>query len=636
MPSRKTMTKLGQYRRFLSMAVLLAIAFAGLGYRLVDLQVLQHEQIRSQAARRTERTLVRAARRGNILDANQTLLAGSQFVKTVCADPTLIGTNQAAMARLLAPILQLDVAWLNQRLQPSYFTNEQGQKRAQQYVVLKNKVSTEDWDRVRETMRRFGAVPDEKRLPRAEQAALRALRNSAIYTAPLDDQLRFYPHGSLAAHVLGFVSTEEYRTNQQVLVETVGRYGVELTQNNSLTGVAGWRETEVLRSREVSTFRSQDVDPRNGHNVVLTIDAGVQHILETELIEAVQKYSPVGASGIVIRPRTGDIVAMAALPTFNPNKPGDYPMDALRNRAISDIYEPGSTFKIVTIAGALNDGMVSLDSQYDCDHGHFYFANHRLKDDHPLGLASIADIVAKSSNIGTAKVGLQLGKNRVYQYARGFGFGAQTGIDLKGEVRGIVDPAGKWSQLQSSRVPIGQGVAVTPLQMVMAMSAIANGGRLMQPRLIDCYLDENGQEILRTPSRVVNQVISESAARQMVAALKRVVSSNGTAIKATMEHYTVAGKTGTAEKPGRGGYIHGKYVASFEGFFPADNPELCIGIMLDDPKPVYYGGLTAAPTFRNIAERTAKFLAIKPDPAGVETQVASAGTNRPSGVPPAF
>jgi cell division protein FtsI/penicillin-binding protein 2 len=421
-------------------------------------------------------------------------------------------------------------------------------------------------------------------------------------------------------------------------VETIGTSGVELMFNSALAGIPGWRKTEMYQKRELTTYRGEEIAPHNGHDVVLTIDAGVQHILETELAAAVQRYSPSSACGIVVRPHTGEILAMATVPTFDPNNPGATQPDTWRNRVITDTYEPGSTFKIVAVAGALNDGLVTLESQFDCEHGHFWFANHRLKDDHPIGIATVEDIIAKSSNIGTAKIGLQMGRERLYQYIRGFGFWQPTGLGLQGEVRGLLDPPAKWSQLQSSRVPIGHGVAVTPLQMVMAMTAIANGGRLMRPTLIGKLIDDEGHEVFRNEPRVVRQVVSDATARLMISALKRVVSSNGTASKAVLEHYTVAGKTGTAEMPGPRGYIYNQYVGSFMGFLPADQPELCIGVVLVGLKPpLYYGGHTAAPTFRIIAERTAKYLALKPDiilPA--DTQLASAGTNRPGNPQPHF
>jgi cell division protein FtsI/penicillin-binding protein 2 len=616
-----------QYRRLMWLIVLLAIAFAGLGYRLVDLQVLQHEEILPEAERRTHATMLRQPRRGNIFDGRQTLLAGSELVKTICADPTRIGSNQVAVARYLAPLLNTNETWLETRLQPSFFTNQQGKAVARRYVVLKQKAPVEEWERIREAMQNFALGRPAK--TRTEHRLLYNLRNNAIYASPVNDQLRVYPNGTLAAHVLGFVSTEEVRTNQQTFVETVGRSGIELMFNSALTGIPGWRKTEMVHKRELATYRGEEIAPRNGHNVVLTLDAGVQHILETELAEASQKYAPASACGIVVRPRTGAIVAMASLPTYDPNHPGASPPETWRNRVITDTYEPGSTFKIVAVAGALNDGLVTLQSQYDCEHGHFWFANHRLKDDHPLGIATVEDIVAKSSNIGTAKIGLQLGRNRLYEYIRGFGFWQPTGLGLQGEVRGLLDPPGKWSQLQSSRVPIGHGVAVTPLQMVMAMAAIANDGRLMQPTLIDKLTDEEGHVLFRNQPRVVRQVVTEATAREMVSALKRVVSTNGTATKAMLEHYTVAGKTGTAEMPGPRGYVYNQYVGSFMGFFPADEPELCIGVVLIGLKPPhYYGGHTAAPTFRAIAERAAKYLALKPDVVHEDEPVANAGTNR--------
>jgi cell division protein FtsI/penicillin-binding protein 2 len=242
--------------------VLLAIAFAGLGYRLVDLQVLRHNEVLPEAEKRAHATVVRLPRRGNILDFRQNLLAGSEVVKTVCADPTYVGTSQACVAKVLAPLLKTNEAWLAQRLQPAFLTNGQGQVVSRRYVVLKNKVPVEDWESIRETMLRLDPGLPTRTGP--ERAFLRNLRNNAIYVAPINDQLRFYPNGTLAAHILGFVGTEERRTNDQTFIETIGKTGVELMFNGALTGIPGWRKTEMYHKRELATYRGEEIAPRNG------------------------------------------------------------------------------------------------------------------------------------------------------------------------------------------------------------------------------------------------------------------------------------------------------------------------------------------------------------------------------------
>ena len=280
---------------------------------------------------------------------------------------------------------------------------------------------------------------------------------------------------------------------------------------------------------------------------------------------------------------------------------------------MTDTTEPGSTFKIVTVAAALQDHRVTLGSIFDCEKGSFIYGGRRLRDHHAYDKLSVKSIITKSSNIGSAKIALRLGAPRLHHYIREFGFGDRTKISLPGEVRGTVHPLKRWNSLSITRVPMGHEVAATPLQMVMMMGAVANGGKLMRPMLIDSLQDESGKTLVQYHPEVVRRVVEEDTARKVTEALKTVVAEGGTARRAALEYYSVAGKTGTAQKAGRGGYIPGKYYASFVGFFPADNPALCVLVALDEPTGDYYGGLTAAPVFKNIAERTASYLGLKPD-----------------------
>ncbi|MEW6307090.1 MAG: penicillin-binding protein 2, partial [Verrucomicrobiota bacterium] len=601
-----------QYRRLLLLLLLMVAAFAGLGYRLVDLQVLRHDELRDRAQVNTRHRYVREPRRGDIRDARGNLMATSVFVKTVCGDPTLIGPHQREVARALAPLLQLNDADIAARLQPRTFTNKSGVLVTNQYVVLKRKVRVETWKEIQETMKELSLNIDESKLTRSQRTFVRNLRTKAIFTDPIDDQLRIYPNGTLAAHVLGGVGMGEIEIEGERIPNTVGVDGVERTFNSKLRGVHGWRLTETDKSkRELVPYREQDVEPRDGLNVVLTLDATIQHIVESELAEAMKKHTPVSASAIVVRPKTGEILAMATLPTFDPNSPGDVIPDFRRNRVITDIAEPGSTFKIVVVSGALNDNVVTPRDMFDCEHGSFYYAGRRLRDHESYGLLSVQSIITKSSNIGSAKIGIKMGEASLLQYIRKFGFGDRTGITLPGEVGGIVHPLKDWTKLSISRIPMGHEIASTPLQMVMAMAAIANEGRLMRPMVVDRLEDEEGRVVVKYQPEVVRQVIKPDAAHKMVEALKTVVSTNGTALKAKLDLFTVAGKTGTAQKPP---YTPGKYFSSFIGFFPADNPELCISIVLDEPKSGgYYGGQTAAPIFKNIAERAANYLNIRPE-----------------------
>jgi cell division protein FtsI/penicillin-binding protein 2 len=611
------MAKQLQYRRLVLLALLLVAAFAGLGYRLVDLQVLRNQELSDKARRNTRQELLLEPRRGDILDAKGNLLATSAFVKTVCANPALIGNRPAEVARALAPLLQVSEGELLPRLTPRLTRNTNGATTTNHYVVLKRKVQVETWQKIQMAMTNltFGLI--ETNLPRREREFYRDLRRGAIFVEKFDDQLRVYPNQALAAHVLGYVGMDERELDGRVLLETSGKDGIERSFDAKLAGVRGWRVTETDRpGRELVRMREQDVEPRDGLNVVLTIDSVVQNIVESALAEAKEKHSPLSISGIVARPRTGEILAMATLPNFDPNHLDKASADARRNRVIADVAEPGSTFKIVVVSGALNDGVVRLSDTFDCEHGRFHFAGQMLHDHRSYGTLSVESIITKSSNIGAAKIGIKMGESRLYDYIRDYGFGTPTGLPLQGEVGGIVHPVKKWSKVSISRIPMGQGIAVTSLQMMMAMCAIANKGVLMRPMLVQRLEDSDHMVFEKYSPQRVRRVISEAAAEQMVSALKTVVSPEGTASKAALAHYTVAGKTGTAEKSGGPeGYLKGKYFASFIGFFPADNPELCISVVMDEPKREdgYYGGEIAAPVFKQIAEAAANYLNIRPE-----------------------
>jgi cell division protein FtsI/penicillin-binding protein 2 len=612
------MAKRLQFRRLLLLVLLAGAAYAGLGYRLVDLQVFRHEKFGPLGELKTHRMFLLEPRRGAILDARGNTLANSVFVKTVCADPSLMGDRQADVARAVAPLLQMRESDLLQRL-PHLRQNEQGQTVTNRYVVLKRKVSLETWDKIRGVMASLSLGVDEKKLTQAQRAFCRDLRQKSIFVEPVDDQLRNYPNETLAAHVLGYVGMSEKDVNGRHILETVGMDGIEKTFDSKLAGQRGWRRTETDKSgRELVSLRTEDVEPRDGLNVVLTINSVIQQILESALAEGMEQHSPISISGIVIRPRTGEILAMATLPTFNPNNPGAATPDARRDRIITDIAEPGSTFKIVVVSGGLNDGTVRLTDTFDCEQGHFAFAGKVLHDHKPYGILTVEEIITYSSNIGAAKIGIKMGEARLSEYIRNYGFGARTGIPLPGEVAGIVHPVKNWSKVSIAQIPMGQGISVTRLQMLMTMCAIANKGWLMRPMLVDRLEDPGDPEHpIKYPSQRVRQIISEQAAKTMVQALKTVVSPKGTAPKAALDHYTAAGKTGTAEKVENGVYVK-KYFSSFIGFFPADNPELCISVTMDEPKEGYYGGTVAGPIFKQIAENAARCLSI-PTEDGAET-----------------
>src|SRR6266446_1190393 len=511
------MAKRLQYRRLLALGLVLGAAFAGLGYRLVDLQVLRHEELSALAEQYTHRKVVLKPRRGDILDARGNLLATSVFAKTVCADPVLIGKHQAEIAHAAAPLLQVSESEVAQRLIPRVFT-ENGKVFTNRHVVLKNRVPLETWQRLQAAMANLSFGFDERKLSRTERGFYRELRQKALFGE--DIELRVYPNQKLAAHVLGYVGTRDERdADGRGLTEIAGRDGIELTFDAKLKGVRGWRETETdNQAREVVPMREQNVEARDGLNVVLTIDSVIQNIVETALAEAMEQHAPISISGIVVRPRTGEIVALATLPNFDPNDLGHSTEDARRNRVVADTAEPGSTFKIVVVSGALNDQLVRLSDLYDCEHGHFSYAGRTLHDHESYGVLSVENIITKSSNIGAAKIGIKMGERRLSEYIRDFGFGARTGLPLPGEVPGIVHALKNWTKVSIAQIPMGQGVAVTRMQMIMAMCAIANHGWLMRPMLVDRLEDGDHNVVAKYTPQPVRQVISESAARLIVTA----------------------------------------------------------------------------------------------------------------------
>jgi cell division protein FtsI/penicillin-binding protein 2 len=629
------MTKRVQFKRVLLLLAVLLLAFAGLGVRLVDLQVVRHDELAKLAQDATQHEYWQAPRRGDILDARGNPLATSVPVETICADPSLFGNQQAVVARALAPLLQMNEADLCQKLFPRVSINDKGETVTNNlhYVRLQKNVTDDTWRKIQSAMAGLGFGVDEKKLPKADRAFLDTLRKSAVYAEP--GQMRVYPNGALAAQVLGFSGVEEYRLDGRVVSQIVGRDGIERALNSTLSGVAGWRVTETdSQRRELVALRDEDVRPRDGLNAVLTIDSVVQHILETALADAMQKHTPKSVTGIIVRPRTGEILAMATLPNYDPNKP-DTIRPETRNRVITDVMEPGSTFKVVVVSGALNDGVVRLNDTFYCGEGQFAYAGRILHDAEPNGTLTVKGILTKSSNIGAAQIGIRLGADRMYNYASVFGFGERTGILLPGEVAGILHPVKDWTKISVAQIPMGQGVAVTRLQMVMAVAAIANDGWLMHPMLVSRLQDHDGNVVQKYEPQRVRQVISDATDKEMIEALKTVVSPEGTAPGAAMKDYTVAGKTGTAQKVENGAYVHGKYVSSFIGFFPADNPQLCISIVMDEPKEGYYGGQVCGPVFREVAERCASYLNIPPDqnlqpaPPPAQAVAAADAQNRP-------
>lgn len=628
------MIRPGHLRRLFVFAILAGLALVGLGGRLYVLQVVKHDHYREIVDDNTQRTFVKQPRRGDIVDADGHVLATSLPVKRVLADPSLIHPYQAQVVRAVAPLLSMSEGELLHALRPLR-TNDSGVVYTNRFVDLKRKLTYDQWSEVTQAMAQVSFNLDEEFLSKKERMFFRNLRRRGIYAE--EDFQRIYPSGRLASHVLGYVQeVERILTNgssRAASIEMTGIYGIEHWLDTKLKGTRGWRVTEMdRRAREIVVFREQDVEPRPGLNVTLTIDMFIQNAVEEQLAEAMKKFNPKSACAVVVRPGTGEILALASLPDFDPNFPGGSDDWSRKNRVIADMHEPGSTFKIVVVSGALNEQTVTPNDVFFCENGRWMFKGRPLHDhDKGYGNLTVEGIITHSSNIGSAKIAVyRLGEEKLYDYMTRFGFGQPTGITLDGEIRGWVKHWRKWDGLAVSRIPMGHAITTTPLQMAMAMSAIANEGRLMRPMLIDSLRGENGEVFVKFQPQTVRQVISPQAAKQMVAALKTVPAKDGTAPKAALEHYTVAGKTGTAQVPGgKAGYIPKKYVSSFIGFFPADHPEVCISVLIEEPdvKKGYYGGQTAAPYFKAIADQVANYLKIKPDRNDSLGETLVGGTN---------
>jgi len=424
---------------------------------------------------------------------------------------------------------------------------------------------------------------------------------------------RDYPNGTETSQVLGFVNLRDQTvgSDRTVSFET-GEAGIEKAMDRYLKGVAG--ERRIIRDakrREIPYFRLSDRPARDGYHVVLTIDQGIQHIVEREADRLIEQVQPDNLHILIIRPATGEILAMASRPTFDPNHRESFQPEAMKERAIADAYEPGSTFKIVTLAAGLNEGVADLGSTFFCENGQMMMAGHWLKDHEPYGLLTLREIIAKSSNIGMAKLAVLLGEEKLHHYGRLFGFGAkaQKGEgSLPGEVAGTLHPMKKWTKVSLTRFPMGYEVAVTNLQMALAYAAIANGGKRMEPRLIKAVVDRDNRVVMQFLPKVVCQVVRPEVAKQVTEALRGVVSDEGTAAEAQVPGFEVAGKTGTAQKYTPQGYVN-QYRASFIGYLPAQKPEFVVSILVDHPKgKKYYGGQIAGPAFREIATHVAEQL----------------------------
>ena len=415
---------------------------------------------------------------------------------------------------------------------------------------------------------------------------------------------RYYPQGQLAGQLIGFVGRD-----------SEGLEGVELKYNDYIRGETGSSiaERDALGRRVlVQGVEGLHIPP--GSDIHLTLDTSIQHMAEKELEASILKYRAKAGVAVVVEPFTGEVLALANYPSFDPNNYTKHSAEQRRNRAVTDSFEPGSTFKTVLAAAALEEGIVGKDDLFYCELGKYSYAGKIIHDTHPHGWLPFSKILQVSSNIGFTKVAEKLKKDRFFRYIEKFGFGQTTGIDVPGEVSGLLRSPEKWSAIDLATHAFGQGLSATPMQLVMAYAAIANGGFLMRPYVMRRAVGPAGEILLENQPHVVRRVISEKTATLLSSILQDVTTEGGTGVMANVDGFDVAGKTGTAQKadPVHGGYAAKKRVASFVGFVPAHSPRLVALVLIDEPEVNVYGGVVAAPVFRNIAQGALRHLAVAP------------------------
>ncbi len=548
--------------------ILLTLAFFAMGARLFVLQVADAPAYAQLAAEQRDRTVEFPARRGAIFDRNGETLAISVDLKTIYTDPEMV-TDPARAAADLAPVLD------------------------QPYELLLQKLS--------------GPMPGDD-APRFEYLMRQAPPEISKKVAALDvdgvfmndEAKRYYPGERLASHVLGFAGTDG-----------VGLEGIEAQYDEILQGKAGRMTFEQDLEGNVLPGGKMDMDRAEpGRALFLTIDKELQYFTQLTLADAAEKYHAEAGTAIVMKPDTGEVLALANFPDFDPNEPGDSEPEALQNRALNYVYEPGSAFKIVAASAALEEKVVTPRSEFIVP-DRMPYAGEEFNDSHPHPTLKMttSEIIEQSSNVGTIQIGLKLGEERLDGYVRKFGFGEPTGLDFPGESAGIVIDREDWTAPTIATIPIGQGIAVTPLQMASAYATLANGGVWVEPKLLASTMDGAGK-VRPSPAAATRRVVSEKTARQMAKILTGV-TREGTGIEAQIPGYAVAGKTGTAQKPLPTGGYGNSYVGSFAGFVPAQRPEIVVLVVLDEPSPIW-GGSTAAPTFKVIAEFALRHLGVSP------------------------
>jgi cell division protein FtsI (penicillin-binding protein 3) len=529
--------------------------------RLYFLHVVESADLQNRALRQQQRTLDVSPRRGAIYDRNGNELAISIKVDSVFAVADEV-VDPALTAARLSKLTGVAKAELVKKLQSG-----------RSFTWIKRKLSEN------------------------EATAIREAKLPGIYFQKEDQ--RFYPKRQLAAHVLGYVNMDEE-----------GMGGLEYRYNDKVRGESG--KIVVMTDARGHRFDSVEQPPAAGANLVTTIDENIQFIIEKELQATVKRTRPKGVSIVAMDPQNGEILGMANYPQFNPNDYGKYSPNTWANRAVSQVYEPGSTFKIVTVAAALEERLTRPDEIIDCLNGSIVLYGHRIRDHKPFGLLSVTEVIQKSSDVGVIKLGLRLGDDRFASYINRLGFGRPTNIDLPGEERGLTKPASRWSKVSVGAISMGQEIGVTPLQIVSLVSSVANGGILYQPYVVKRV--EHPQSGILDEAEPRGERVMSVATAEKVKGMLEVVVTDGTAKSARLDGYSAAGKTGTAQKIDETGrYSKTKHIASFAGYAPASSPMVSLIVVIDEPQGLYNGGEVAAPVFKTIAEQILRYMSVAPD-----------------------
>jgi cell division protein FtsI (penicillin-binding protein 3) len=567
--------------RILLVGFLFVMAFAVIAAKAIHLQVYQSQWLSQAASDQYEKSLTISGKRGNIYDRNQRALAVSIDVTSIAAYPARI-KDIGATAKALAGVLKLDSRKIRQKLALD-----------KSFVWIKRKTTAKETQLVKEL-----------NLPGIDF---------------VQEYNRFYPNTTLAAQALGFTG-----------LDGKGLEGIEFYYNRQLTGAEN--KITVFEDALGNGFRSESRQPANtsGRNLVLTIDSNIQYITESALMEAMDQFSAASAMAIVMQPRTGAIFAVAHFPTINPNSYLNFDRTLWRNRAITDPFEPGSTMKIFSAAAALESGNIKHNDIFYCENGAYKIGKDVVHDISKHGWLSLQQIIKFSSNIGAVKIGEKVGAKKLHQTFRNFGFGAKTGIDCPGETAGSLSHPSSWSEIDIGAISFGHGIAVSAVQLITAVSAIANDGILMKPYIVKEITDQNGQPLEQFKPHQVRRVISSRTAKIVKNIMQTVTTQGGTGVNAALDRYSVCGKTGTARKlDDKGRYSASKHVASFVGFAPAGNPEIAVLVIIDEPKHNYHGGIVAAPVFKKIAQQTLTYLNVPPE--GDTTKFRVSVTNKVNG-----